>query len=328
MFCSRCGWQNVPEARFCFKCGAPTPSMPPSPGPSARPQIMPQTVSTPQYTNPSPSAAASPLRQRSRHRALLLGVVAGVVVAFTGVAFFFVLQSDEDATTEPALGEVPAPPKVRSAVQAPAANSPPSTISPRAVSPSQSRTVDLATRVRELRSSSWAFSAVTGVATDLYSDLNVTDGNGPEHTATLDWSAPDGVTIRLSASAKWATWDSGDRGSFGDGQWPERRVQVRGTWPGSEPGGSIIVSDRQQLMPSNGEAQDFFARAYRRADGHVLVAFDTYGRDAERWDEVTDKPGVTRYVLLVWDAPTEQVLVVADWKGNWAEAPAWASRGW
>jgi hypothetical protein len=98
MFCIRCGAENADDSRFCFKCGAPTP------------EIMPQAVSTAQYANAPASAAPSPVPQRSRHRMLLWGAIAGVVVATTGVTLFFVLQSD-GAPPERVVAPSGAPPQ-------------------------------------------------------------------------------------------------------------------------------------------------------------------------------------------------------------------------
>jgi hypothetical protein len=149
--------------------------------------------------------------------------------------------------------------------------------------------------------------------------------SGPaEREGTLVWNPSPDLRVELFTSIMWGKWDSGDSSRFNDPMWPERRVQVRGKYPEADPTGSVLVTDRQQLMISAGEQVDFYVRAVARVDGSVLVAFDTHYPEGTRSVEPSEEPGDTRRLLMVWDAEFSQPIAVADWKGEPDDAPAWA----
>lgn len=185
----------------------------------------------------------------------------------------------------------------------------------------------LRARVAALRARSWSGSPTATGPTELYT-LRRATGTKPkdEHFGSLLWTTPSGKQVRLFVTTRWGTYEVG-AGRMGS----TLLMQVRGEFEGADPGGSILVAERNELAVSVTELEDIHLWASQRADGAVLIAFDwhykfreTADGNFEELDSVAPEPGDTRRVLVVWDDEARQPLAVALWRGHPPAAPSWA----
>jgi hypothetical protein len=172
---------------------------------------------------------------------------------------------------------------------------------------------------RALRARSWAASPNLSAPLEIFAFLHLSDGETREGTP-FSWTPRPDVTVSLLTRHDWGTWDTG----MEDRPGPELQIRILGLYAGTPPQGSLLLEKNLQLAVSApSEMSNEHVRAVQRADGTALIAFDSYMLDMDT-DVLETNPYHSRRALLFWSETSSRPIVVAEWNGNPAEAPAWA----